>query len=147
MGKLKQFLIENDISLPLPGDWTEGQVYAMIREKENSMTKCDINVFDAVMKKSQPRRKSTTHEEQYYHVRIPDYDLVKGKWISGGTVFFRKEKTGWVASVARCSVYDQFNRKKGRNVARRRYFLKGGKYVEGVPTYELAERLVFDVNW
>ena len=55
--------------------------------------------------------KSTTHEELFFHIE------------NKGTVFFRKEESGyWGGVAALCNPKDQFNRAIGRNVARRRYF-------------------------
>lgn len=55
--------------------------------------------------------KSTTHEELFFHVE------------NDGTVFFRKENDGkWYGSIAMRSKRDQFCRKVGRCVARRKYF-------------------------
>lgn len=55
--------------------------------------------------------KSTTHEELFFHVE------------NRGTVFFRKEDDGeWRASYALRDKRDQFCRKTGRTIARRKYF-------------------------
>lgn len=57
--------------------------------------------------------KSTTHEEQYFHVG------------QEGTVFFRKEHGYWSATVAYRNPKDNFCRRVGRNVARRKWFAEG----------------------
>lgn len=54
--------------------------------------------------------KSTTHEEMFFHID------------NKGTVFFRKEGEQWYYSLAIKSSKDQFCRKSGRCVARRKYF-------------------------
>lgn len=54
--------------------------------------------------------KSTTHEEQYFHVE------------QHGTVFFRKENGIWAATAAFCDPKDRFCRRTGRNLARRKWF-------------------------
>lgn len=56
--------------------------------------------------------KSTTTPEYFFHIN------------NEATVFFRKETTGnqWQASVALRDPRDQFSRKAGRCVARRKYF-------------------------
>lgn len=85
--------------------------------------------------------RSTTHEERFYHLK--EQPLVSGKRLfKGGTVFFRKEHGTWFAEAARCDHRDHFNRPKGRNMARRRYFQKRqrGKHLLAVtaPSYEAA---------
>ena len=63
-------------------------------------------------------RKSTTNEERYVHVRLPD-DVSS----SHATIFARKEDDGvWYVGASLCSRLDQFCRRTGRHVARRRYF-------------------------
>ena len=62
--------------------------------------------------------KSTTHEEQFFHVN------------QEGTVFFRKEHGIWTATVAFRNPKDNFCRRTGRNVARRKWF-GNGPYVIG----------------
>lgn len=57
--------------------------------------------------------KSTTHEEQYFHVE------------QEGTVFFRKENGIWAATVAFRNPKDNFCRRTGRNIARRKWFGQG----------------------
>lgn len=57
--------------------------------------------------------KSTTHEEQYFHVE------------QDGTVFFRKENGIWAATVAFRNPKDNFCRRTGRNIARRKWFGQG----------------------
>jgi len=61
--------------------------------------------------------KSTTHEENFAHIKLdthPDLQAI--------TVFVRKEDDGWYGSSARCVHGDQFCRRTGRQIARRRYF-------------------------
>lgn len=60
--------------------------------------------------------KSTTHEELYHHHRAFNRPY------SHITLFLRKEAGGWEFSWALCSAKDQFSRRVGRSVARRRYF-------------------------
>jgi|SRR5699024_4499540 len=65
-------------------------------------------------------RKSTTNKEFYFHFRNIDHAKV-----SDMTVFCREEEPGsgvfnFTASL--CSPNDQFSRRIGRSVARRRYF-------------------------
>jgi len=77
-------------------------------------------------------RKSTTHEEKFIHIQ--DFteaaktagasDYMHNTRYKGATVFARKEMGVWHATVALCSKSDPFNRRIGRQVARRRYFEK-----------------------
>lgn len=67
-------------------------------------------------------RRSTTHKEQYAHIRLPAFD----RW-AAGTVFVRLEDEGWFASVALCIKADQFSRRVGRTVARRKYMNSKGE--------------------
>lgn len=57
--------------------------------------------------------KSTTHEEQYFHIG------------QEGTVFFRKEHGIWAGSVAYCDPRNQFCKRVGRDLARRKWFGNG----------------------
>ena len=84
-------------------------------------------------------KKSDTTPERYVHVKV-DHPMV-----SHVTVFARKIDEHWFASAAMCSKKDQFVRKMGRNMARRRFFtqgpmarLKGGMAF----SYEAAASLV-----
>lgn len=97
--------------------------------------------------------KSTTHQELFFHILETRAEYV------ACTIFFRQEKsfetkTGkiWYSSIALCHETDQFCRKTGRNIARRRYFKKGlrlgidiFKYYKNKPTYEDAKNLYFNL--
>ncbi len=118
-----------------------------------------------VVKNDKPTRRhiSTTHNERYYHlteertrtVRKTDKKTGTTKMvpiteqIGYATVFFRQEAPrataspteDWYASVALCDHRDQFTRRSGRAVARRKYF--SGKFIripaiDAPPTYEMA---------
>lgn len=89
--------------------------------------------------------KSDTHDERYYHIH--DSIEVEGKKYireyKAGTVFFRKEEDGnWHASVARCSVYDNFCKRQGRSVSHRKYFqgkrINVGPFLNKAPSYDDA---------
>ena len=67
---------------------------------------------EAAVNRGHPH-KSTTHEEQFFHVE------------QQGTVFFRKEHGIWTATVAYRNPKDNFCRRTGRNIARRKWFGKG----------------------
>ena len=77
--------------------------------------------------------KSTTHEEQFFHVN------------QRATVFFRKEGEWWCYSMSLCNPKDQFVKKIGRSLSRRKYFQGYRNVVHGKPSYALAEALVYDV--
>lgn len=85
--------------------------------------------------------KSTTHDERFYHVNA----TLGGVSIEKrATVFFRKEDDGTVhASLALCHDNDQFNRRVGRSVSRRKYFQGKRRKVEEM-SYEVAEKMVLD---
>lgn len=62
-------------------------------------------------------KKSDTVPERYAHVEIYNSDLA-----SRATVFARLIDGVWLTSISYCSNHDHFDRKIGRNVARRRFF-------------------------
>lgn len=86
------------------------------------------------------RHKSTTHLELYFQFP-PIIDPNSGEISTGYTIFARQENDGlWYGAVATCSPVDQFCRRKGRQVAHRRYFQKEF-FCFGAdrPTYEAAK--------
>lgn len=84
------------------------------------------------MKRNDIPHKSTTHAERFYHI-------TEGP--ARGTVFMREEPAGiWTASAAVLSETDTFNRRKGRTVARRRFFNEGGYACS--PNYESAQNVL-----
>lgn len=89
--------------------------------------------------------KSTTHDERFYHVKIPlNNGAVHLLQEKRATVFFRKESDGTVhASLALCHDNDQFNRRLGRTVSRRKYF-QGKRHKVEEMSYEAAEKIVLD---
>lgn len=75
------------------------------------------------MKPSHPFR-STTHEERFYHLKGEnDYWRVK----RNVTLFARKENGMWHGCIAICHTNDAFCRRRGRTVARRKYFAEPKK--------------------
>jgi len=82
--------------------------------------------------------KSTTHEEKFFHLR--DYN----GYDDHATVFMRKEGESWYGSAALCHEKDNFCRKVGRSVARRKYFL-GKKFDVSEPTLDGAYEVVHAV--
>lgn len=147
-------------------------------------------VIDTLAKiKDRPTHQSTTHDEMYIHVHegvhsdgiftplvLSVWDGKRAHQFIGGTVFFRKHKdendSFWLYALARCSSNDNFDRARGRAVARRRFFetpipesdqfihkIDGIRYLDmstskpGVtwqpavkPTYELA-KLIYTRGW
>lgn len=79
--------------------------------------------MDPEVKKTHPY-KSTTHEERFMHFKLGEHGLLpEHPLASHVTVFLRREDGGsWYLSFALCSKKDQFSRRIGRQVARRRYF-------------------------
>lgn len=99
--------------------------------------------------------KSTTHQERFYHFDLwtdDNKDLAKGCHFSprffytNVTVFARRHnQTGeWHMAVALCSRDDQFSRRIGRQVARRRYFadLSRVHYVGRICKYDRIKDIV-----
>lgn len=89
-------------------------------------------------------RKSDTHKERYYHFSLDD---ALGQ-ISHATVFIREDKVStvlldkpWGATLSLCSTHDQFCRKIGRQVARRRFF-RGDKVNISGDKYEDAKEFL-----
>lgn len=93
-----------------------------------------------------PERARTSKPEFYFQFTP---DRVYDEWvkdfsenlgpINGATVFIRQEsESDYRVAIARCSYGDQFCRKTGREIARRRYFLnRDGAYkFDHKPTYE-----------
>lgn len=94
--------------------------------------------------------KSTTHEERYYHIK-DDIEIEGKRFIKGYkacTVFMRKEADGWYVSIARCSEYDNFYKRRGRSIDHRKYFQgKRFKLEEDVlPNYDTASALYMDAE-
>lgn len=89
-------------------------------------------VLSAALAVAARPHKSTTHEELFFHIN------------NRGTVFFRKEEGEWRASYALRDPRDQFCRKTGRTIARRKFFQ--GKVVGSAgsarPSYEQAEDVI-----
>lgn len=97
------------------------------------------------------QHKSTTHEEMFFHIREPYIDK-KGKRYKAATVFARMEPDVgcWLLVPARCSETDNFCRRTGRNVARKRYFQFAEDCYDFVwlktkPTYEDAKKLYMSI--
>lgn len=76
---------------------------------------------------TKPKYRSTTADERYYHFRFenqPQTGVAKKiRSLSAVTAFARQDKEGnWFVSYAECDSRDQFCRRTGRNVARRKWF-------------------------
>lgn len=86
-------------------------------------------------------KKSDTHEERYYHIPL-DTSICR---LQMATIFARKDhERGWEITGAFCHRDDTFSRKRGRTIARRRFFNDPELRIP-LPakdmTYELAHRL------
>lgn len=116
-----------------PRSWFNAFKHTILKTKEPSMTT-----------HHQVPHRSNTHKERFYHFiaerghLIGNQNVVKpGKAI---TVFVRQEDDPqqWFATAASCHPNDNFCRKTGRTIARRKYFLQKNIYFIGAtaPTYE-----------
>lgn len=93
-------------------------------------------------KKPNPHR-STEVEEHFFHRRglmlVSDKKQYEGRRVEAVTAFVRPVDGVYYASYAECDSRDQFNRRRGRTVARRKWF--AGKREEvASPTFEAAFR-------
>jgi hypothetical protein len=81
--------------------------------------------------------KSTTTPEAFHHSRA-SFDADHGRKVQARTAFVRQDRDGqWYVSYAECDERDQFCKKAGRQVARRKWF--DGKRVQTTgPSYEEA---------
>lgn len=97
--------------------------------------------------------KSTTTLEQYFHYRVErDKEAEEAgseaeytprqRFIVAATAFARIDKdNNWYVAIAECDHRDQFDRRVGRNIARRKWF-NGKRELVGIeagqtrPTYE-----------
>lgn len=63
-------------------------------------------------------------DERYYHFKDVDLEMDNGRIVRNVTAFIRKDKTdsAYYASFAECDDRDQFCRRVGRTVARRKWF-------------------------
>jgi hypothetical protein len=92
--------------------------------------------------------KSTTHEERFYHFQG---NKDTGQKFKAMTVFARKEtimdEPVWYMSVAFCVAGDQFEKRIGRQIARRKYFMgPQHRYVLGSEiTFEGVKAGLYDV--
>lgn len=77
-----------------------------------------VAATDGLVNRGNPH-KSTTHEEQYFHIE------------QEGTVFFRREFGVWAAAAAYRNPKDNFCRRTGRNIARRKWFGSGPHVIGG----------------
>jgi hypothetical protein len=106
----------------------------------NGLQTAEHNAWNPAPNNQRPH-KSTTHEEQFYHV------IHAWKGFKGGTVFFRRNnETSWTGAVSVCAPEDQFSRKRGRTVSRRRFFQQPEHnfIMTGEPSYDTAESLVLN---
>ena len=101
---MKQLLVDIASARDLSNDYFEQMMSRAIQERN--------------MSKDDHPHKSTTHEEKFFHFQTPESPYLKAI-----TVFARKESDGlWYSTPAFCVRGDEFNRKLGRTISRRRYF-------------------------
>lgn len=107
--------------------------------------------------------KSTTHQELFYHIKSSDLEKRVStssplSWsflrFQAFTVFAREEEGQWYAALAYCVTEDVFNRKRGRNTARKNFFqgnkgkvmiATGDREGKAYPTHHDAELFVMDM--
>jgi hypothetical protein len=92
-------------------------------------------------------RKSTTTPEMYFQIREP-HTSKKGKAFKAATAFARQDHEGaWNATLVRCSIEDNYCRKAGRTIAKRRFFNGTGTVVkfDAAPTHEQIVALYKDI--
>ena len=86
-------------------------------------------------------KKSDTHEERYYHFQ---WEPTMSR-LRGATIYARRSNVSgaWMATGAFCHKDDTFDRNRGRNTARRRFFNSPKHRISilGDMTYEKAHRL------
>lgn len=91
--------------------------------------------------------KSTTHEERFVHFpemedHIPGYGE---NYPKAASAFCREESPGqWFVAFSFCVWEDQFSRKIGRQVARRRYFEKTREPIGPKFDYEVVRHLMIE---
>lgn len=88
---------------------------------------------------SELTKRSDTHKELYFHILPQSLVELMGAAgaeaypFKGATVFYRQEADGiWYVTAALCAWEDQFERRVGRNVSRRRYFNSPVRFEHGV---------------
>jgi hypothetical protein len=84
--------------------------------------------------------KSTTTPERYYHFNTPGEVR--------GTVFMRHDYilNKWGVTVALCHEKDAFNKRIGRNTARRRFFTFGPMFLSDEASYDAALLILDDAR-
>lgn len=94
--------------------------------------------------------KSTTHEERFVHFpcmddHIPGCSTGNFNYPKAASAFCREEEpNSWFAAFSFCVWEDQFSRKIGRQVARRRYF-EGNRIPIGIKfDYEIVRKLMIE---
>lgn len=95
------------------------------------------------MSNNHPTR-STNRErdERFFHLRNVNVHYDDGRCVRDVTAFTRRAEDGTTyVSFAECDERDQFNRKRGRTVARRKWF-SGKRYAMPIvgekPSYDLV---------
>ena len=86
-------------------------------------------------------------DERFYHLRNTSVQLDNGRTIGNVTAFIRRNKNDGqhYVSFAECDARDQFNRKVGRVVARRKWFNGKRQPLNAAPSYESVADAFFKV--
>ena len=98
-------------------------------QSDPSSHRCAEELLALLEPEAERKHKSTETQERFYHFK-PALDpllSLDGERLfedPAGTVFMRKHGDYWYASVALCDPRDQFCRRTGRLVARRKFFQK-----------------------
>lgn len=82
--------------------------------------------------------RSTNREadERFFHINTGELPVGRGRTVQRITAFTRTTPGGTFVSFAECDSRDQFCKKVGRNVARRKWFA-GKRYpIRNKPSYE-----------
>lgn len=111
--------------------------------EEETMENALASMIEVTRAQKPPQsRFSTTNKERYYHLR----DLKGQGKFSDMTVFARQNAMGyWHMSVAFCAIGDQFSRRIGRQVARRRFFHSDKTYgvAQDICTFERVKDVAY----
>jgi hypothetical protein len=87
--------------------------------------------------------KSTTHQEKYYHFK----DIFSNRF-KAITIYARKDDNGiWYLAPAFCVKTDQFDRRVGRQVARRKFFLGNQLRIGSSLDYDTAKGAAYKLAY
>lgn len=91
-------------------------------------------------KKKFTGRVRTSKPERYHHLRNVEIEYDNGRTVTNVTAFIRQDDSGqWCASFAECDSRDHFDRRRGRCVARRKWF-QGNRVLVKSPEFDTVFR-------